>query len=190
MNAQSIHLPVLLLAASWCLPAQAGGPPARSARDAVALFKDHCIAHRTDQARFADSMAAIATPMDAKASEPYAMGEMGRGWRVHGGDAVFFLTPLGRCRMFILSERMDGVPAAFQRMAKQPPQGIGSRAFQVDGRVLPGVFIWTATDTSRQPMRIEASIGKQSGLDPADAHWILTAEPDIPAPAPVIWDMD
>lgn len=126
------------------MPAQAAGKArAFDAQRAVKAFHDHCVVNRSRPARFVEDIQAVAVRLDADAADPYAMGEMGDGWRLLESDAVFFRTPLSRCRMFILSGNMDGLPAAFDRMANNPPEGMASHAFEYEGRTMRNDFIWT-----------------------------------------------
>lgn len=181
----------LLLAALSC-SAQASPPSTLSAGEAVQLFQDHCIANRSSQTRFAESIGAIATLLDDDATDPYAMGEMGHAWQLRSQPVVFFLTRLGRCRMFILSDGIADVPTAFQRMASNPPDGISSRAFQPDDVAPRTDFIWTTAGAAphQHPMRIAVRPGTGAGLDPAAAGWIFTAEAHLPAPAPMEWPFE
>lgn len=181
----------LLLGASLHMPAQAAGKArAFDAQRAVKAFHDHCVVNRSRPARFTETVNAIATPMDVYSAHPYAMGEQGHGWWMREGDAVFFLTPLSRCRMFILSGNMDGLPAAFDRMANNPPEGLASHAFEYEGRAMRNDFIWTKKSArpTERPTRIQLLPSRKDRLDPPAARWILTADDHIGTPAPMQWD--
>ena len=181
----------LLLLASLHMPVHAAGAArAFHAETAVCAFHDHCVLNRSAPKRFAEAIDAIATPMDVYSADAYAMGERGQGWWLREGNAVFFRTPLARCRMFILSEKTEGLQAAFDRMAKHPPASMASHAFQHQGQTRGHDFIWTRkiAHSAERATRIQLLPGRKDGLDPPAASWILTADDHIEVPAPVILD--